>query len=113
MQKNIYNKSSENKPIEVNYEVFLKCLNYRTVLRDQIRLSFFGIDPTVKIMIENNILSLKDDGNESAEEDWPISAKKIRKLEKELPATSIFHDMSKEDMDAQAELFKDDINFNL
>jgi hypothetical protein len=72
MQKNIYNKSSENKAVEINYEVFLKCLNYRTALRDQIRLNFFGIDPTVKVMVENNTLSNKDDGNESAEEEWPI-----------------------------------------
>ena len=113
MQKNIYNKSSENKPVEINYEVFLKCLNYRTVMRDQIRLSFFGIETSVKHMTEQGTLAQKDGGDESEQDEWPIPPKKQKKMEKEIPLNSIFAEMTKEELEAQELLYKDEINFNL
>lgn len=77
MEKNIYNRSTNNRQIQITYETFLKVLNSRTCVRDEIRRNFCGVEISIKEMVERGVLKVRADGEESDEpEEYPPSKSK-------------------------------------
>jgi hypothetical protein len=59
LDKNIYNKKDQRN-VEINYEAFLKVINSKSCIRDEMRRNFMGIEGSVKNMLENNLLKTND-----------------------------------------------------
>lgn len=64
LDRNIYNKK-DTRSVEINYEAYLKVINSRTCVRDEMRRNFLGIEVSVKHMLENGLIKGNEMGTES------------------------------------------------
>ena len=69
MTKNLYNKSILHR-VEINAEVYLKVVNQRTCIVQEIRSKFLGIQTTLKEMaISGKLNQIVDSEREEAEDE--------------------------------------------
>jgi hypothetical protein len=54
--------------VDINYEAFLKVTDSKSVIREEIRRNFLGVEKSVKYMLDNNLLKSNETGGESEAE---------------------------------------------
>lgn len=114
MEKNIYNRNSNNRTVELTYETFLKVLNSRTCLRDEIRRNLCGIDISIKDMVERGILKVRADGEDSDEpEEYPPSKSRQAQLLTIKVKNSCCNELDDQTIAEMNEAEKDTVNHEL
>jgi hypothetical protein len=89
LEKNLYSKSVLHR-VEINAEVFLKILNMKTCITQEIRSKFMGIYGSMKEMAENGTLNQKVDSDheEFEDEDKKHSKALLKKYTRQNPVVS-------------------------
>ena len=113
MDKNIYNKKDQHY-VDINYEAFLKVTDSKSVLRDEMRRNFLGIEVSVKHMVESNLLKQNEGGGESEQEFEEYKpSQKNKAFGKPHPTKSVFEPLPDEVIAQRNEEEKETTNYEL